>query len=130
MKILGVDYGRKKIGLALAEGPLAEPFLVVRGKSPEELKRKVAQIVEKEAIDKIVMGISEGEMAKETKIFGESLKRKLNIPLEFFDETLTSQDATHLSILAGVKRQKRKSFEDAYAASLMLQSYLERSQNV
>ena len=130
MKILGVDYGRKKIGLAMAEGPLAEPFLVLRGENPEELGKKIGQIVEKEAIDKIVVGISEGEMAKETKAFGESLRGELNIPLEFYDETLTSKDAIRLSVEAGVKRQKRKSFEDAFAATLMLQSYLERSQNV
>ena len=127
MKILGVDYGRKKIGLALAEGPLAEPLAVVRGENPKELGKKIGQIVEKEAIDKIVIGISEGEMAKETRAFGEELRGKLNIPLEFFDETLTSQEATRLSVEAGVKRQKRKSFEDAFAATLMLQSYLERS---
>ena len=114
----------------MAEGSLAEPFLVVRGENPEELRKKIGQVVEKEAIDKIVVGISEGEMAKETRAFGESLGRELNIPLEFFDETLTSQDATRLSVEAGVKREKRKSFEDAFAASLMLQSYLERSQNV
>lgn len=127
MKILGVDYGRKKIGLALAEGPLAEPLAVVRGENPQELAKKIGQIVEKEAIDKIVIGISEGEMAKETRAFGEELRGKLNLPLEFFDETLTSQEATRLSVEAGVKRQKRKSFEDAFAATLMLQSYLERS---
>ncbi len=112
MKILGIDYGRSKIGLALAEGSLATPWKVVRA---SELRR----ILEKENFDKIVVGVSEGEMGEESKEFAEGLGA------ETFDETLTSQDAQRLSLEAGLSRKKRRGMEDAFAATIMLQSYLD-----
>ena len=123
---MGIDYGRKKIGLAIAEGPLAEPYAVIRYENEEVLSKKIRKIIKKEGVERIIVGISEGEMARETRLFGESLERELDIPLEFFDETLTSMDATRLSVEAGIKRRKRKEFEDAYAAAIMLQSHLDR----
>lgn len=112
MKILGIDYGKAKIGLATAEGPLAEPWKVVR---PAEIKK----IIEKENFDKIVVGVSEGEMGEESKRFARALGA------ETFDETLTSQDAQRLSREAGLSRKKRRGMEDAFAAAIMLQNYLD-----
>lgn len=112
MKILGIDYGRSKIGLAIAEGGLAEPWKVVE---PEEVKI----ILEQEKFDKVVVGISEGEMGEESKRFAES------IGAGTFDETLTSQDAQRLSREAGVGQKKRRGMEDAFAAAIMLQNYLD-----
>lgn len=120
MRILGIDYGRKKIGLAVAEGSLAEPFKVVRVNSFEDAIEKVSKEIKVSNVSKIVVGISEGEMGEESKKFAESLGA------ETFDETLTSQDAQRLSIEAGVSRKKRKGMEDAFAAAIMLQNYLDR----
>lgn len=117
MKILGIDYGRKKMGLAIAESLFAEPWKVVK---PSELKI----ILEQEKFDKIVVGISEGEMGGESKKFAEE------ITAETFDETLTSQDAQRLSREAGVSQKKRRDMEDAYAAAIMLQNYLDSSKIV
>lgn len=125
MKVLGVDYGRSKVGLAIGEGSLAEPLKVIRYKDSKALDGEIKKIVEKEGFEKVVVGISEGKMAEETKEFVKRLEEKLEIPVETFDETLTSQDAQALSIEAGVKRSKRKKMEDAYAASIMLQNYLD-----
>ncbi len=69
--------------------------------------------------------MSEGTMAEKTKEFASELKKEVNTPLEFFDETLSTQDAQHLSRQAGIKRSKRKEMEDAMAACVMLQSYLD-----
>ncbi len=126
MKILGIDYGRRKIGLAIAEGPLSDPWMVVRYKVKENLMRELKGIIEKEKVEKIVVGISEGEMAEEIKEFAKELGLNLPAtPIEMFDETLTSKDAQRLSIEAGINRKKRHEMEDAYAASLMLQNYLD-----
>ncbi len=124
-KILGIDYGRKKIGLALAEGKLASPLKVLRVKSQSEAISKIENEVEKEKIDKVVVGVSEGEMREEIKKFVEKLKEKLNVSITTWDETLSTKDAIKLSIEAGIKQKKRKKMEDAYSATIMLQEYID-----
>lgn len=114
MKILGIDYGRKKIGLAIAAGSLAEPWKVVK---PDILTR----ILKEGSFDKIVVGISAGAMGEEQKEFAKS------IGAETFDETLTTKEAQRLSLEAGLSQKKRRDLEDAFAASLMLQSYLDQN---
>lgn len=125
MKILGIDYGKKKMGLALAEGPLSEPWKVIRFDDIDMAIEELGDLVKSEDIDKVVVGISENEMGEESKNFSLSLSASLKIPVETFDETLTTQEAQKLAIEAGIKRQKRREFEDAYAAALMLQDYLD-----
>lgn len=118
-KILGIDYGRKKIGLARAEGSLAEPYKILRYKDIKILREEIKKIVRELGIEKIVVGVSEGEMGEESKRFAE------RIGAETFDETLSTHQARDLSIEAGIGRKKRHEFEDAYAASVMLQNYLD-----
>ena len=124
MNILGIDYGRKKIGVALATTTLAEAYRVIRYESTEEVIRKLQGVVEKEEIGKIVIGISEGKTAQETKRFAKILKRKLGVSVDFQDETLSTQIAQNLSIEAGIGRKKRHELEDAYSAAIILQDYL------
>ena len=105
---------------------MAEPFEVIRVDSFEEAVEKVIQVIKVEQVDKVVVGISEGDMADETRKFLSAISSQLStINFETFDETLTSQDAQRLSIEAGISRKKRKGMEDAYAASIMLQNYLD-----
>ncbi len=125
MRILGIDYGRKKIGLALTEGALAEPWKVFRVKSFEEALEKVSKEVKVSKVSKVVVGMSENKMAEETKKFVSAISHRLSTPVETFDETLSTIEAQRLSIEAGIKRKKRHGLEDAYAAAVMLQSYLE-----
>jgi putative Holliday junction resolvase len=126
MRLLGIDYGVRKMGLAVSSGSLAEPFKVISVSSTEEALEKIGRIVKSEGIEKIVVGVSEGAMGKESEDFGQELARYLKIPVDFEDETLTSQDSLRMGIEAGMKRKKRKEMEDAFAASVMLQSYIER----
>lgn len=125
MRILGIDYGRRKIGLATATSMLAEAYRVVRVESIDEAINKVEKVAKIEQVEKVVVGVSEGKMGKESEDFAEKLGEKLNIPVETFNETLTSQEAIIKSIEAGIKRSKRTKLEDAYAAALMLQNYLD-----
>ena len=121
---MGIDFGRAKIGLAISEGFLAEPYSVIRYEQEKELLEKIKVLVDKEKIDKVVVGVSEGKSAEEATSFGEKL-RELGLEIIFFDETLSTVSAQELSREAGMKRKKRKALEDAFAASVMLQSFLE-----
>lgn len=127
MQILGIDYGRKKIGVALSGGKLAEPYEVLRVKSIDEGVEKVGEIAKEKRVEKIVVGVSEGEMGEEAKAFGEKLGYLTKRPVVYQDETLSTIDAQELSIKAGIKRKKRKRMEDAYSAAIILQSYLDLS---
>lgn len=124
-KILGIDYGRSKVGLALADGPLAEPIKVIKYKDIKILSGEIEKIIEKENVGKVVVGVSEGSMGEESKKFALGLSLITTAIVETYDETLTSHDAQALSMEAGINRKKRREMEDAYAAAIMLQNYLD-----
>lgn len=119
---LGIDYGRKKVGVALATSPLAEPLGVYK---TEDVLLKVENFINQFGIEAFVVGESEGDMASEARSFGGKLADKFNLPVNFVDETLSTQDVQAKSIESGMSRKKRKSKEDAFAAALILQSYLD-----
>ena len=125
IKILGIDYGRSKIGLAMAEGSLAGPMGVVRYTDTRVLTDKLIKVIEENGIEKIIFGVSEGEMGKESKNFSINFQKIVKIPVETFDETLSTQDAQIRSREAGIGQKKRHQMEDAYAATIMLQNYLD-----
>jgi len=124
IKYLGIDYGEKRIGLALAdsETKIATPFKVVS--SPEE----IAKIVVDEVIDMLIVGkpyqISNSQfpIAKQFTNFINDLKTKIKIPIEFIDERLSSKAADARS-----GNRKTKAPRDAVAAMIILQSYLDRA---
>ena len=119
MKILGIDYGRRKVGLAIANGPLAAPWKVIKYKDAKVLMENIKEIIRKEGIEKTVVGVSEGEMGEESKKFARE------IGAVTFDETLSTQDAQIRSLEAEIGQRKRHEMEDAYAATIMLQNYLD-----
>lgn len=126
MKLLGIDYGRKKIGVAISGGRLSEPYQVIRYADFNKMVAHIQRIVERLKIEKIVIGMSENEMGEEIKKFGEVIKNSNSlIPVEFFDETLSSYDAIQMSVASGMGRKRRKEMEDAFAASVMLQNYID-----
>lgn len=127
MVLLGIDYGQRKIGLATAHGRLAEPYKVIRYKAEEEAFRQILRFVDLEKVDKIVVGISEGKSAGEARAFGERLSHAVDVPVAYADETLSTQTAQSLSIEAGIRRAKRKSLEDAFAAAVMLQLFVDEN---
>lgn len=121
---LGIDFGRTKVGLAYASGSLAAPLKVLR-LNASELSVAIKRICEEERITRIVIGVSDGVIADEARTFGESLKKELGIEVDYWDETLTTQDVQKMSIEAGMSRKKRHQMEDAFAATLILQNYLD-----
>ena len=126
MKILGIDYGEAKIGLATSEGEIAEPLGMI------EIRNwglGIGNICRKEKVEKIVVGISEGKMAEKTREFGERLREITGLLVEFWEETLTSKEAVKKMIEAGKARRRRKMDEHAVAACLILQDYLDNLPN-
>ena len=124
MKLLGIDYGLKNIGLAIASGPLAEPLK--NFKLTPKIFDQITLICSSMNIEKIVIGISEGKMAIQTKIFANDLQQRLKIPIEFQDETLTSQYAYQKLKESKAKNKKLKGPKHAFAATLILQEYLDQ----
>lgn len=125
IKILGIDYGEKKVGLSLSEGQLAAPIGIELNN--KVLERKLEELCRKEKIEKIVVGIAEGRIAKKQKEFGGKIAQICNLPVEFWDETLTTQEAQRQMIEIGKTRKSRRR-EDAISAAIILQSYLEAHQ--
>lgn len=123
MKFLGIDYGTKRIGLAVSYGSLAEPFTIIE--NSELVIEKLLDVIQEEDITKIVMGISDRTMAEETRQFAEKLKKNVRIPIEFFDESFSSKQVQKKLIESQTKMSKRQQPIDHFAAAHVLQEYLD-----
>ena len=129
-KVLGVDFGERRIGLAVAVGDLAEPFSIIEVGNLDAAVVQIAKICQQEEIKKIVVGLpldSQGQLgpaAKKIKNFGQNLGQKTGLEIIFWDECLTSEEALAKMIEAGRRQKKRRKLDDV-AAALILQEYLE-----
>jgi len=125
MKILGIDYGRRKIGIAIGDTQtlMAEPLMTVN--NFKFLILNLKSILNDQIIKKIVIGTPGGKIETEIKKFGQEVEKKTGVPIEYFDETLTTQDAQKILIASGAKRKSRKEKEDSVAAAIMLQLFIE-----
>ena len=110
------------MGLATSEGQLVSPAGVFFNTKNAVLK--LAEFCQRERVEKIVIGIAEGKVAQKQKEFGEKIAKACGLPVEFWDETLTSREAVQKMIEIGKKRKSRR-LEDAISAALILQSYLD-----
>lgn len=124
MRLLAIDFGLKKIGLAFSEGKLAEPLAVVKNQA--SAVETIAKICREHQIKKIVIGLPEGKTAEQIRPFAQSLSRSTRLPVAYHDETLTTREAIAKMVEAGRGRRYRQDKEDAFAAALILQSYLDR----
>ncbi len=131
---MGIDFGKARIGIALSDplGIIASPFKTyVRISFEKDLDFLKALIKEKN-VDTVVFGLplqmdgEEGQMAKDTRLFAESLESITDVKIDFEDERLTSVEAEELLIQAKVRREERKMLIDKIAAQMILEQYLER----
>ena len=130
MNILGIDFGLKKIGLALAdsESKLTVPWGTIEVKSgTQKLIKKIKSLCEKEKVEKIVIGLPESGIVGKIKRFGDNLAKNTNLSVFYEDESLTSKEALAKMIESGIKKKARRKKEDQIAAALILQNYLERN---
>jgi putative holliday junction resolvase len=123
MKYLGVDFGLRRVGLAISEGVIASPLQIVEGKNLADLSNKISEFSKKGEFDKVIVGMPEGKTGEATQKFINALKRS-GIDVESTDETLSTQNATHLMVQMGLPKKKRAK-SDAQAAAEILQNYLD-----
>ena len=136
MRILGLDFGSKTVGVAVSDGLLltAQGVETIERKDENKLRKTCARIEELIAeyeITEIVLGLpknmnnTEGERVEKTKAFGEMLERRTGLPVHYWDERLTTVAAEQLLMESGVRRENRKAVIDKVAAGLILQGYLD-----
>lgn len=125
MKLLGIDYGKKRIGIAYSEGLLPSPLSTLEVKTQKQVLTKIQEVCERLAIEKIILGLSGGFLDSEIQKFGEVLAVTTSLPVSYVDETLTSKDAVKKMIEGKTTQKKRKQIEDAVAAAIILNTYLE-----
>ena len=131
MRYLAIDYGDKRTGLAICDPAetIASPLTVINGQ--KELLREIADIVETENVEAIVIGLplnmddSTGPQAKLVFKFAEQLKAHLDIPIHFQDERLSTFSAEEKLAAADFTRAKKKKRLDAIAAAEILEAFLE-----
>ena len=135
MRILGLDFGSKTVGVAVSDGLLltAQGVETIERKDENKLRKTCARIEELIAeyeITEIVLGLpknmnnTEGERVEKTKAFGEMLERRTGLPVHYLDERLTTVAAEQILMESGVRRENRKAVIDKVAAGLILQGYL------
>ncbi len=132
MSILAIDYGKKRIGLAVSSTFIATPLESILADEPETVFAKISEIIKEHSVGKIVLGLplnmngTESEMTKEVRSFAGVIEKKLQIKVDFADERLTSRDAESKLALSEKNWRKRKKKIDSASACLILQNYLER----
>jgi putative holliday junction resolvase len=134
--ILGIDFGRARIGLAISDELrlLAHPLETLPGN--KDTAKKIAEIIRERKIDKIVVGVPRhmsgeiGEAAKEALEFANKLRAEVPCPVETWDERLTTVAAERALRAAGKKSRKTRNIIDQVAAQMILQGYLDRERNV
>ena len=136
MRILGLDYGSKTVGVAVSDELLitAQGVEIIRRKSSSKLRQTLARIEElvtEYGVDKIVLGFpknmnnTEGERCEETKEFKEMLEKRTGLEVILWDERLTTVSADHSMMEMGIRRENRKEYVDEIAAIFILQGYLD-----
>lgn len=136
MRVMGVDYGRKRVGIAVSDptGTLASPLETLTrrsGKRPPVAA--ISRLADREGVEHVVLGLpleldgTENEWCREVRDFGNALATRLDLPLTFIDERLTSVRAEEAMRAAGSGKaiRKDKGRVDSAAAALILQSFLD-----
>lgn len=136
MRYLGLDLGTKTLGISISSGIIASVYDTIRhNEEYDMLVDKVIEIINKEHIDKIILGFPKnmnntlGEAALRVMSFKEKLESKTDKEVILEDERLTSVVANNALIGADMSRQKRKKKVDGIASVIILSAYLDRKGN-
>lgn len=133
MKILGLDYGDRKIGVAISDafGWTAQGLEVIVRRDDEEVLQRLGSIVREHGVEEIVLGMpknmngSIGPRGELSKAFAETLKQTFGLPVHLWDERLSTVSAERTLLEADVSRKKRRQVVDKMAATIILQTYLD-----
>jgi putative holliday junction resolvase len=133
MRILGIDLGEKRVGLAISDplGITAQGLETLEMKGTKDLLLKVSALCKERGVNEIVIGLpvnmdgSHGPKAKQVEALVPQLESAAGVPVKTWDERLTSRQAGRLMIEQGLSRQKQRMGSDRMAATLILQGFLE-----
>ncbi|MFH0834000.1 MAG: Holliday junction resolvase RuvX [Patescibacteria group bacterium] len=132
MKILALDFGEKRIGIAVGDSEIgvanARAFLVNDGDALENLR----ELAERERVEKILLGLplglnGETEQTKSARAFAKKLDAKIAVPIEFIDERFTSKIAAANLRSAGENSRAQKTLVDSESARVLLQEHFDKN---
>lgn len=134
MRALGIDFGERRIGLALSDpaGRLATPWGVVERDTDRRAVHRIASLARDEAVARLVLGEPHdlegraGESAERVRRFGSKLERVTGLPVTYVDEALTTVEAIARLDAANLDRRDHLERRDAVAAQILLQELLDR----
>jgi len=132
MKYLAMDLGTKTCGLAISDklGIIASPYKVLRYNNVEELIKEIINIMDLENVDELVLGLpknmnnSLGFASERSLSFKSELEKFVDLKIHLVDERLSTMEAENILISSDTSRFKRKKIIDAYAASIILDTFL------
>ncbi|SCY24092.1 MULTISPECIES: Holliday junction resolvase RuvX [unclassified Butyrivibrio] len=136
MRIMGLDYGSKTVGVAISDELLltAQGREIIRRKEENKLRRTLARIeelIQEYGVEKIVLGLplnmdqTPSERSQLCLEFKDKIERRTGIPVIMWDERLTTVEADEIMDEAGIKGRDRKEYVDMIAAQIILQDYLD-----
>lgn len=136
MRIMGLDYGDKTVGVALSDELLltAQPLETIHRERSNKLRQTLARLEElmvEYDVERIVIGLpkkmnnEEGERCRMTREFGGMVERRSGLEVVYQDERLTTVSADSVLEEGGVRRKNRKEYVDGIAAAIILKSYLD-----
>lgn len=140
MRIIGLDYGTKTVGVAISDEMrlIAQPLVTIERKQANKLRQTYAaieKIILEQNVELIVLGYpknmnnTEGERVEDTKEFKSALERRTGLPVVLVDERLTTAQANRILEDTGVAHSARKEHIDKMAAAIILQNYLDMEYN-
>ena len=140
MRIMGLDYGSKTIGVAVSDplGLTAQGVEIIRREEENKLRkslRRIEELVKQYEVEELVLGFPKnmnntiGERAEKSLQLKETLEKRLGLPVVMWDERLTTVEANRTLMETGVRRENRGKYVDMLAAVFILQGYLDAKAN-
>lgn len=132
MRIIGLDIGKERIGIAISDELKTYAYNLKTIKSDKNTIEQLREIIQEFGVSELVVGLPKtlkgelGTMAQYVQKFGQSLEKQLKIKVKFWDERFTTKEAYNVLCETGIRGKKRKNKIDMLSAAIMLQSYLDR----
>ena len=138
MRIMGLDYGSRTVGVALSDELLltAQAKEIIRRKEENKLRRTLARIeelIQEFGVEKIVLGLplnmdqTPSERSQLCLEFKDKIERRTGVPVVMWDERLTTVEADEIMDEVGIRGRERKEYVDMIAAQIILQDYLDNN---
>jgi len=135
LRILGIDMGEKRIGLAVSDplGITAQGLKTIKVNGSEEARKKLIEVINEKKAEKLIFGLPKnmngtlGPQAEKVQEFAKKIENITKLPIEYEDERLSTVSAEQVLLMADQSRAKRKKAIDRLSAVIILQSYLDKT---